>query len=189
MSSCPIRRRILCYDEPIPALANVSTAPRILFSLLIVTIMIATVASGCSSSLPTPPNTPPRPRGRLEIEDPSIRFNADAVKPGVSQTQVEGTLGTPDSTMSLDNGETIVIYAFFPDGGKFLNPGVGARYFSHSSTSAVNIPQLEKMRHELTFYRIRYNLDGVVMAVTVDRPLSRPIQNQEPDPTNREPTE
>ena len=81
--------------------------------------------------------------------------------------------------MTLDNDETIALYAFFADGGKFLNPGLGATYFSHSSSSAVNNPQLEKMRHELTFYRIRYNLDGVVMAVTVDRPLPRAVQNRE----------
>jgi len=81
--------------------------------------------------------------------------------------------------MTLDNEETVAIYAFFADGGKFLNPGLGATYFSHSASSAVNNPQLEKWRHELTFYRIRYNLEGVVMAVTVDRPLPRMVQSQE----------
>ncbi|HTR62469.1 MAG TPA: hypothetical protein VMH37_12255 [Candidatus Binataceae bacterium] len=138
---------------------------------------IACASGACSTSSPTV--TPPRPRGRLEIEDPRIRYNADAVKPGVSQSQVEGSLGTPDVTMTLDNEETVAIYAFFADGGKFLNPGLGATYFSHSASSAVNNPQLEKWRHELTFYRIRYNLEGVVMAVTVDRPLPRMVQSQE----------
>ena len=154
-------------------LVNSGSTLRAFASLLFYGIVCVT--AGCSAS--SPPNSQPRPRGRIEIEDPRIRFNADAVKPGVSQTQVEAALGTPDTSMTLDNDETVAVYAFFADGGKFLNPGIGATYFSHSSSSAVNNPQLEKWRHELTFYRIRYNLDGVVMAVTVDRPLSRAIPN------------
>ena len=157
------------------ALVNPGSTLRAFVSLVL--LAIACVGAGCSASPPS--NNQPRPRGRIEIEDPRIHFNADAVKPGVSRTQVEAALGTPDSSMTLDNDETIAIYAFFADGGKFLNPGLGATYFSHSSSSAVNNPQLEKWRHELTFYRIRYSLDGTVMAVTVDRPLSRAVQKQQ----------
>ena len=153
---------------------TVGTTPRLLFAALI--LAIACIAIGCSTS--SPPDTQPLPRSRLKIEDPRIRFNADAVRPGVSPPQVEGALGSPDTTMTLDNDETVAIYASFADGGQFLNPGLGANYFSHSSSSAVNNPQLKRMRHELTFYRIRYNLDGEVMAVTVDRPLPPSIQNQ-----------
>ena len=117
---------------------------------------------------------------KLDLEDHRIHYNADAAKPGVSREQVEAALGPPDQSMTLENDEVVVVYAFFPDGGKFLNPGLGPRYFSHSSTSAVSFPKLESIRQELTFYRVRYNLDGKVMAVTADRPIGRALYQAPP---------
>lgn len=153
--------------------------------------LIIAGATSCSTSPKADPNALISPATglpitgdiaqKLDLEDHRIHFNADVVKPGVSREQVEAVLGPPDSSMALENEEVVAVYAFFPDGGKFMNPGLGPRYFSHSSTSSVSFPKLEAMRHELTFYRIRYNLDGKVMAVTADRPIVRVLQPTEDD--------
>ncbi len=140
------------------------------------------MVAGCSG-LSRPPQPPPSStagarqdaRARdAELEDFSIRFNPAVAKPGVPRSEVESVLGPPDAVLDLGDERMEALYAFFPDGGKFVNPGVGPRFFSHSAASAADSPRLEALRKQLTFYRIRYSIDAVATAVTVDRPI-RPM--------------
>ena len=130
-------------------------------------------AMGCGAfSQPNGPAISPEALAQsMPLEDPSIRYNPAVTKAGVSREQVEGALGPPNATMTLANEEEMAVYAFFPDGGKFVNPGLGPRFFSHSAGSAVSSAKLEAARRELTFYRIRYSLDGAIISVSADRPI------------------
>ncbi len=136
---------------------------------------------GCDAlpHLPTEASPAPATAGaqNASLDDYSIQFNPDVAKPGVPCSEVEAVLGQPDATLTLGDDQAEALYAFFPDGGKFVNPGVGTEFFSHSAASAVRSPHLEALRNQLTFYRIRYSVDGVITSVTVDRPnpgLSQP---------------
>lgn len=129
--------------------------------------------AGCAGA-GRPPDAPTAiSMSNPSIRDPSIRLDCGVLKPGVSRVQVEAALGAPDATLTLDNEETVALYGFFPDGSKFVNPGVGAGFFSHSASAAAESPSLEAVRRELAFYRIRYSLDGIVTAVAADRPLPK----------------
>jgi len=136
-------------------------------------LVFALAIAGCTGA-GRPPDAPAViSMSEASIRDPSIRLDRGVLKPGVSRGQVEAALGAPDATLTLDNEETVALYAFFPDGSKFVNPGVGAGFFSHSASAAAESPSLEAVRRELAFYRIRYSLDGTVTAVAADRPLEK----------------
>lgn len=122
--------------------------------------------------VPRPPAAPAPPTE--PGEDKSIHFNPDVAKPGISRETVEAALGPPNATMTLETEQVVALYAFFPDGGKFINPGLGAEFFSHSASSRVSSAELEGIRQQLTFVRISYSLDGAVTSVAADKPLALP---------------
>src|SRR5579885_1042685 len=141
---------------------------------LTLTALALLAAAGCSALSRQPRPEPPSAAAPAQaeavargaaLEDFSIKFSPDAAKPGMPRSHVESVLGPPDAVLDLGDDRTEALYAFFPDGGKFVNPGVGPRFFSHSAASAVDSPHLEAVRKQLTFYRIRYSVDGVVTAV------------------------
>ncbi|MGO9605871.1 MAG: hypothetical protein ACLQAT_21200 [Candidatus Binataceae bacterium] len=140
----------------------------------IVALLIVMACDGCAGAprlpIPAPAILPASPQP--PHEDFSIQYNPDVTRPGTPRSEVETVLGAPNATQVMADGQIDAIYAFFPDGGKFVNAAnqMPASFFTHHGPIAAAPSQMDRDRSELTFYHIRYRSDATVMTVGVDKP-------------------
>ncbi|HKN01348.1 MAG TPA: hypothetical protein VJX23_12595 [Candidatus Binataceae bacterium] len=143
----------------------------------LIALLIIVACDGCAGTPRLPPPSqmvPPLASPQRPHEDFSIQYNPDVSRPGTPRADVETVLGPPNATQAMADGQIDAIYAFFPDGGKFVNPDptsqIAASFFTHRGPIAAAPNQLDLDQSELTFYHIRYRSDGTVMMVVGDRP-------------------
>ncbi|MGA2411670.1 MAG: hypothetical protein ABSG46_14955 [Candidatus Binataceae bacterium] len=129
----------------------------------------------------------------ITFKDESIHYNPDVLKIGTPQAQVEAAFGDPNSSRTTDAGLIEDVYAFNPDGSKFVNPQTHARnialaFFTAGASVAVRQARIHLTEQKLTLYHVIYAPDDTIQSVAEERlsgaPASLPAPAPSPSITN-----
>jgi hypothetical protein len=134
--------------------------------------------AGCARFQPTTPSLDVSPTSEMQsvtMKDTSIHYDPSVMRPGVDRSEVEQTFGEPNSSDSLKTGQTEDVYAFYPDGTKFVNPTVRPRnialgVFTGGMSVAVRQLRLHQAESKLTLYHVIYDANGTVASVHIEPP-------------------
>lgn len=150
------------------------------------------LVSGCARFQPTTPGLNFSPTSEMQsvtLKDTSVHYDPSVMRPGVARSEVQSTFGEPNSTDSLATGQTDDVYAFYPDGTKFVNPTVRPRnialgVFTAGASVAVRQLRLHQAESKLTLYHVVYGSDGTIASIRIEPPATgsagAPIQPQPP---------
>jgi hypothetical protein len=123
------------------------------------------------------------------MKNSSIHYDPAVLKQGSSRAQLETAFGEPNATQTTDAGQTEDVYAFNPDGTKFVNPKVRPRnlalaFFTMGTSLAVRQARLHMTEKKLTLYHVLYTSDGVVESVREEKMSGASESGTEPQQTN-----
>jgi hypothetical protein len=113
-------------------------------------------------------------RNRMTNKDPSIQYNPSVLTPGTPRSQVMAAFGQPNGTQIV-NGEQDDIYAFFPDGSKYVDPQItagtiAAAVFTGGMSLAAKAAKNTIQQNQLTLYRVHYDSNQNIKSVKVIPP-------------------
>ncbi len=113
-------------------------------------------------------------RNRVTNKDPSIQYNPSILTPGTPRSQVVAAFGQPNGTQTV-NGAQDDIYAFFPDGSKYVDPQItagtiAAAVFTSGMSLAAKAAKNTIQQNQLTLYRVHYDANQNVQSVRVIPP-------------------
>jgi len=113
-------------------------------------------------------------RNRITNKDPSIQYNPAVLAPGTPRSQVLAAFGQPNGTQNV-NGAQEDVYAFFPDGSKYVDPQItagtiAAAVFTGGMSLAVKAAKTTIQQNQLTLYDVRYDANQNVAGVKVVPP-------------------
>jgi hypothetical protein len=145
--------------------------------------------AGCARFQPTATSINPSPSSEMQsvtMKDTAIHYDPSVMRPGVDRNEVEQTFGEPNSSGSLPTGQTEDVYAFYPDGTKFVNPTVRPRnialgVFTGGMSVAMRQLRLHQAESKLTLYHVIYDANGMVASVHIEPPSGgnpTPAQSQ-----------
>jgi hypothetical protein len=151
--------------------------------------------SACARFQPSPSVTPAdyTPTGfeqSFTMKDSSVHYDPTVLKAGVSRDQVAKVYGDPNSSRTTDAGVIEDVYAFNPDGTKFVNPTVRPRnialgFLTMGTSVAVRQARLGLKENKLTLYHVLYSASDKVDSVKEERlpgaPETLPIPSTKSD--------
>ena len=113
----------------------------------------------------------------MTLKDTSIHYDPSVMRPGVARSEVQSRFGEPNSTENLETGQTDDVYAFYPDGTKFVNPTVRPRnialgVFTAGASVAVRQLRLHQAESKLTLCHVVYGGDGTIASVRIEPPAN-----------------
>ena len=113
-------------------------------------------------------------RQKMSDKDSSIHYDPAVLQPGTPRQQVVATFGQPNATQGEGTAREDV-YAFYPDGSKFVDPSVSAgtiaaAVFTAGVSLAVRQAKITIKEHQLTLYRVHYDSQDLVKSVKVVPP-------------------
>lgn len=113
-------------------------------------------------------------RNRVTNKDPSIQYNPSVLTPGTPRSQVVAAFGQPNGTQTV-NGAQDDIYAFFPDGSKYVDPQItagtiAAAVFTSGMSLAAKAAKNTIQQNQLTLYRVHYDAYQDIQSVRVIPP-------------------
>jgi outer membrane protein assembly factor BamE (lipoprotein component of BamABCDE complex) len=113
-------------------------------------------------------------RNRMTDKDPSIQYNPSVLRPGTSRSQVLDLMGEPNGTQTV-NGVQQDVYAFFPDGSKYVDPQItagtiAAAVFTGGMSLAVKAAKNTIQQNQLTLYDVHYDANQDIQSVRVIPP-------------------
>ena len=158
--------------------------------MLVLLVSMLPIAS-CARFQPTSPGMSFSPTEQMQsvtLKDTSIHYDPSVMRPGVSRSEVLQSFGEPNSTDSLKTGQDEDIYAFYPDGTKFVDPTVRPRnialgVFTGGISVAVRQLRLHQAESKLTLYHVIYD-NGTVASVRIEQPpdtnTAKPAEVQVP---------
>jgi hypothetical protein len=158
-------------------------------------ISLTLLIAGCARFQPTAPALSFSPTSELQsmtLKDTSVHYDPSVMRPGVARSEVQSTFGEPNSTDSLETGQSEDVYAFYPDGTKFVNPTVRPRnialgVFTAGASVAVRQLRLHQAESKLTLYHVVYGSDGTIASIRIEPPANgsagTPTQPQSPSAT------
>ena len=122
------------------------------------------------------------PTGMLQsvtMRDSSVHYDPTVLEPGSSRNRVKATFGEPNATATIPGGKNEDIYAFNPDGSKFVNPQVRPRnlalgFFTRGMSVAVRQARLNMTEKKLTLYHVVYTPEDVVESVRKEKMSAAP---------------
>jgi hypothetical protein len=90
------------------------------------------------------------PTGMLQsvtMKDSSVHYDLAVLKPGSSHSHIEAAFGEPNAIHTTTSGQTEDVYAFNPNGTKFVKPQVRPRnlalaFFTRGMSVAVRQARL-----------------------------------------------
>ena len=143
------------------------------------------VLASCAPFQPTTPAISPSnytPTAMLQsvtMKDSSVHYDPAVLKTGSSRSQIEAAFGEPNATRTTDSGQTEEVYAFNPDGTKFVNPQVRPRnlalaFFTRGMSTAVRQARLSMAEKKLTLYHVLYSPTNVVQSVWQEKMSNAP---------------
>lgn len=143
----------------------------------IVAGLLLTLMSACARFQPTTPAVSPSdytPAGleqSVTMKDTSIQYDPSVLVVGAGRDQVVQKFGDPNSSRTTDSGQIEDVYAFNPDGSKFVNPQVRPRnlalgFFTMGTSVAVRQARLHLAEQKLTLYHVIYGSDDKIQSVT-----------------------
>jgi hypothetical protein len=161
----------------------------------VTTLLTASFALGsCARFQPTTPAMSASdytPTGMLQsvtMRNSSIHYDPAVVKTGSSRSQIKTAFGEPNASGTTSRGQTEDVYAFDPDGTKFVNPQVRPRnlalgFFTRGMSVAARQARLNMTEKKLTLYYLLYTPNDVLESVREERMAGAP----EAGPAVREP--
>jgi hypothetical protein len=162
-----------------------------------IAIVTACALSACARFQPTAPAvsasdyTPTGMAQSLTMKDSSVHYDPAVLKVGTARTQVQAAWGDPNGTQTTDSGEIEDVYAFNPDGSKFVNPKTRARnialgFFTAGTSIAVRQARLALQERKLTLFHILYASDDTIQSVTPEKLSGAPdaLPNSQQSPAN-----
>ncbi|HLH78372.1 MAG TPA: hypothetical protein VKV28_16345 [Candidatus Binataceae bacterium] len=149
--------------------------------IAIVWIVLSAVwLSACTQFQPTAPAVQAKdytPTGILQsvtMKDSSVHYDAAVLKLGTPRSQVQTAFGDPNASETTSSGQLEDIYAFNPDGSKFVDPKIRPRnialgVLTMGSSVAVRQARLKLAESKLTLYRIYYAPDQTIASVVQEK--------------------
>jgi hypothetical protein len=161
---------------------------------LIATCFALATIGGCARFQPTTPATDYTPTAQLQsvtLKNSSIHYDPAVLAPGVPRSEVQAKLGDPNDTETADDGIVEDVYAFYPDGDKFVNPTIRPRnialgVFTGGASVAIRQLRLAHAEKKLTLYYVRYGADDRIASVRVVPPDSSGVSAPSAAPSNIE---
>src|SRR5258707_3209253 len=103
------------------------------------------------------------------MKDSSVHEDPSLLKVGVSRDKIIAAFGTPNQ-ISNEGGQEQDVYAFNPDGSKFVKPktyarNIAAGAFTGGSATVVHQARIHHTEQQLKVYRLTYGPDGMVQSV------------------------
>jgi hypothetical protein len=113
-------------------------------------------------------------RNRVSNRDPSVHYNPSVLRPGTPRNQVLYLMGQRNGT-PYQNGAQQDVYAFYPDGTKYIDPQINAgtiaaAVFTGGMSLAVKAGRTVIQDNQLTLYLVSYNGNGYIQNVQVIPP-------------------
>lgn len=115
----------------------------------------------------------------VTMKDSSIHYDPAVLKIGNSRENVQTAFGEPNASQTTNSGMTEDVYAFNPDGSKFVNPQIRPRnlalaFFTMGTSVAVRQARLHFTEEKLTLYHVVYNHDGAIESVREEKMSKAP---------------
>lgn len=151
---------------------------------------------GCARFEPNSVATNYGPQSEIQSvtgKDTSVHYDPAVLKVGTPRTGVQKAFGDPNDTQVAKNGLTEDVYAFNPDGSKYVNPQIRPRnvalgFFTMGTSVAVRQARLKMAEKKLTLYTIVYGPDGTIRTVKEERmekaPENGPAVQPAPTPAS-----
>lgn len=108
-------------------------------------------------------------REHMTDKNPNVRYDPSVLAPGTPRSQVIAAFGQPNGTNNA-GGVQEDVYAFFPDGAKYVDPQVSAgtiaaAVFTAGMSLAVKAAKNTIQRNQLTLYDVRYDTNENIAGV------------------------
>ncbi len=140
----------------------------------------ACAVSACARFQPTTPAmsasdyTPTGMAQSVTMKDSSVHYDPSVLKVGTARSQVQAVWGDPNGTQTTDSGQIQDVYAFNPDGTKFVNPKTRARnialgFFTAGTSVLVRQARLALQEKKLTLFHVLYAPDDTIQSVTPEK--------------------
>ena len=143
------------------------------------TVLMAAMLPACARFQPTTPAvsasnyTPTGVMQSVTMKDSDIHYDPSVLAIGAPRTQVEKAFGDPNASTTTDSGQTEDVFAFNPDGSKFVNPQVRPRnialaFLTMGTSVAVRQARLGITERKLTLYHVLYDSNGNIQSVKAE---------------------
>jgi hypothetical protein len=111
---------------------------------------------------------------KMTGKDMSHQYNAAVLAVGTPRSQVQAAFGQPNGIQDV-NGAQEDVYAFFPDGYKYVDPQVtagtiAAAVFTGGMSLAARQARIIIQQNQLTLYEVRYDANQNIQSVKVIPP-------------------
>jgi hypothetical protein len=120
---------------------------------------------------------------KMTGKDTSIQYNPAVLTVGTPRSQVMAAFGQPNGIQDV-NGAQEDVYAFFPDGYKYIDPQVtagtiAAAVFTGGMSLAARQARIIIQQNQLTLYDVRYDSNQNIQHIKVIPPNigSQPAAN------------
>ena len=144
-------------------------------SIVLAGLIVA--GGGCARFQPQPTAdfTPTAMAQSVTNKNSSIHYDPEVLKVGTPRSTVQSAFGEPNATQTGADGRVEDVYAFNPDGTKFVDPTIRPRniamaVFSMGTSVAVRQARLAMQERKLTTYDVVYNSDGTIQSVHSQQP-------------------
>lgn len=112
----------------------------------------------------------------MTMKDTSVRYDPTLMAVGTARDRVHASLGRPNASRTTDGGLIEDVYAFNPDGSKFVDPQLRARnialaFLTAGISVAVRQARLVLIERKLTLVHVFYGPTDIVDSVVLE-PLS-----------------
>jgi hypothetical protein len=145
----------------------------------------AAALSACARFQPTAPAVSPSDytlagmTQSVTMKDSSIHYAPAVIKPGNTRDQVQAVFGDANASRTTDAGLIEDVYAFNPDGSKFVDPQVRPRnvalaFFTMGTSIAVRQARLHLAEGKLTLYHVLYGSDDKIQSVREEKMTNAP---------------
>ena len=127
-------------------------------------------------------------RDRATLKDSDVHYDPSVLTVGNSRQQVVAAFGQPNATQG-EGPSREDVYAFYPDGSKFVDPQVSAgtiaaAVFTAGISLAARQAKIMIKEKQITCYRVHYDGNGNILSVQVVPPEmgSEPASSPAPQP-------
>ena len=127
-------------------------------------------------------------RDRATLKDSDVHYDPSVLTVGNSRQQVVAAFGQPNATQG-EGPSREDVYAFYPDGSKFVDPQVSAgtiaaAVFTAGISLAARQAKIMIKEKQITCYRVHYDANNNILSVQVVPPEmgSEPASSPAPQP-------
>jgi len=127
-------------------------------------------------------------RDRATLKDSDVHYDPSVLTVGNSRQQVVAAFGQPNATQG-EGPSREDVYAFYPDGSKFVDPQVSAgtiaaAVFTAGISLAARQAKIMIKEKQITCYRVHYDANNNIQSVQVVPPEmgSEPASSPAPQP-------